>query len=456
MTPMQIDAVLGIDLGTSGCKATVFSLEGRELGAGYAGYEFLRPGPALVEQDPRVWWEAAVAATRAAIALADGAVVRAVGLGSANALLLLDAAGKPVRPAIMQLDRRAVDEAQQVEAAVGTAQLLDVTGTNAKPGVHWLPTLLWLREHEPQSWRRASSVVFPSGWLMSLLTGVVAVDTSRAATTLVMDQRSRTWSQAILGAVGLDSDLLPPLVEATASSHFLTHQAASALGLPPNIPVTVGVMDSAAATLAASKDDSGLVVILGTTARVTAMRETYRSAVDLVTCPAPGSTNYLGMAVVWNAGHELHRAASVWGGEPDFARLDDSLGSGSGSDLRAGQARELTQSILRNIADAADHVRAWAENSHSEVAVTGRASRNQRLVELLGVELGVPVTTSPWPDAETRGAALVAAVAAGFHADLAAARRAFAVTPTQRSTTAHHIPLARARNRTVPCTNKRR
>ena len=448
-----MDAVLGVDVGTSGCKAAVFALDGRELGAAYRAYELVRPRPEHVEQDPMVWWEAAVAATRTALRLAGAPVVQALGLGSANALVLLDAHGAAVRPAIMQLDRRAVDEARQVATAVGAERLFEVTGAVAQPGVHWLPTLAWLRANEPESWRRTTSVVFPSGWLMSQMTGELAVDTSRAATTLAMDQRERTWSQPVLDAIDLDRDLFPPLVDATTSSHPLSRQAANALGLLPNIPVTVGVMDSAASATAVSEHETTLAVVLGTTARVVTTRPTYRPSADLVTCPAPGSTGYMGMGVVWDAGAELRRAASVWGGEADFAYLDVALGPDGRDDARSERARDITASVMRNLVEAADRVRAWAETPPAGVVVTGRASRSRRLIERLELDLGLPIERSPWPDGETRGAAMVAAVAAGIHADVGAARLAFSserkhACHSGSPTPAH--PLAHQHGRVLP------
>src|SRR5919199_3731431 len=141
---------LGIDAGTSGLKALVIDGHGKAVAQGTASYALRTSRPGWVEGDPEEWWSALCAATRQALAAAGigGAQIAAVGFsGQMHTLVLLDAAVRPVRPAISWADARGASERTEIEARVGRARLIAITGSPAV-SAFTATKLLWVRRHE--------------------------------------------------------------------------------------------------------------------------------------------------------------------------------------------------------------------------------------------------------------------------------------------------------------------
>lgn len=440
--------LLGIDIGTSGCKAMACTPDGEIVGSGYASYTLARPRRDHVEQDPLCWWRALTTAVSQAVAgLAPGAL-SGIGLSSTNALVLVGADGEPVRPAIMQLDRRAGAEAAALASRVDEQAWLGIFGAVPRAGTHWLPTLMWLREHEPRTWQRTTCLLYPSGWVAHRLTGHLAADHSRAATTLLLDQRARQWHLGMASDLGVPAQWLPVLQDASVTTGTLLPTAAGHLGLPAGIPVTVGSMDSAAAAVGVGAVwPHDAVVALGTTARVMAVTNAPRPGAEVVTCPFPGLPYYLGIAVVWGAGSAVQWVARRWTGEPDYARLDAALADGRPPGHRRGHvdvqdfaapsgeapspedadeyAVSIVDAVVSALADKAGELESTTRSPIARYVVTGGASRSPALVQRLTAALGARAATCGNPDAETRGAAILASVAAGVHPDVPTASRAF-------------------------------
>ena len=127
--------LLSVDVGTTGCKAALFSLEGRMLGSHYVEYPLIHCGAGCVEQDAAMWWSLSLETMRAAIAKSEvaGESVRAIGVSTQGiSFVPVDSTGTILRNAICWLDSRASEEALAIEEAVGEAQLFAVTGK--RPG----------------------------------------------------------------------------------------------------------------------------------------------------------------------------------------------------------------------------------------------------------------------------------------------------------------------------------
>jgi xylulokinase len=347
----------------------------------------------------------------------DPAQVQTIGFSSTNALVLLDAQGRVIRPAIMQLDRRAAPQAERLAKTCGD-YLLATRGARPQAGTHWLPMLAWLRDNDPETWARIAAVLYPSGWVAQRLTGVRAVDISRATTTLLLDQRTRRWGERAGHALGLPIECLPAIQDATHVTGHLVREAADTLGVAPGVPVTVGAMDSVAAAIGVGAVEPGATVVaLGTTARVMRVTESFRPVETLLTCPFPGSRYQLSMGVVWDAGTALARAASTWTGQPDYARLDRCLSVGQTS-AADETARIVVDDIVAALSQCAGAIGAATGNPIERIVVTGGASRMSAFVDRIAAALDARYAVTGPSDAETRGAALLAAVAAGVYPDV--------------------------------------
>jgi xylulokinase len=254
-------AVLGIDLGTSGVKALVAGPDGGVLGRGMAGYPVRVPASGRAEAAPGDWWLATRAAVREALAEADRAAVSAMAVaGQMHGIVLVDDRGAPLRQAILWLDQRAAAEAATYQEL--PCEYTAVLGNRPSPGMAG-PLLSWLMTHEPCTVRAAWWVLQPKDWLRLRLTGQAATDPTDASGTLLFDLQRNAWADPLIEKLGLPREKLPPVRgSADLGGHLLQGPAAD-LGLPAGIPVAVGAADTAAALFAAGLGADEAMLNLG-------------------------------------------------------------------------------------------------------------------------------------------------------------------------------------------------
>jgi xylulokinase len=235
---------LGVDIGTSAVKAILIDEQDRPLAQESAPLELQRPQPLWCEQDPEAWWSAAVDVidrlSRANQHLMTG--IRALGLsGQMLGVTVLDEADRPLRPAMLWNDGRAVAEGAELERNV--ARFAECTGARAMPGFS-APKILWLRRHEPALLRRARRILLTKDFVRLRLTGEAVSDLADASATLLMDTRAGVWSPAIAEACGITVDMLPRLVASGESSGDLRPGLAARWGMPSGVIVAGGGGDN--------------------------------------------------------------------------------------------------------------------------------------------------------------------------------------------------------------------
>ena len=147
--------LLGIDIGGTGSKAGLFTLDGGLVGAGYGEYRMISTLPGQAEHDAEAWWQATVKAIRQAINGVASDDILAVGVGCTNGLIAVDRQGRPLRSAIMLWDQRALSEVERIRRTLDADQVFATTGNPVAPGAYSLPTILWLKHHEPETFAAA-------------------------------------------------------------------------------------------------------------------------------------------------------------------------------------------------------------------------------------------------------------------------------------------------------------
>ncbi|MDJ0851984.1 MAG: xylulokinase [Myxococcota bacterium] len=236
---------LGIDLGTSGVKAVLLDREDRVVAQESAPLEVSRPRPLWSEQDPDHWWEATRSAVGRLAEQAAGslAAVEAVGLsGQMHGATLLDAADRPLRPAILWNDGRSEAECAELEERAPDSRI--ITGNLAMPGFT-APKLLWVRRHEPEVFARVARVLLPKDYVRLCMTGDHATDLSDASGTLWVDVSRRRWSESMLHACDLPPETMPSLHEGPEPTGTLRAELGEAWGCG-RVPVVAGGGDQAA------------------------------------------------------------------------------------------------------------------------------------------------------------------------------------------------------------------
>ena len=314
---------LGIDLGTGSVKVLLLSEAGQVLKESSRPYGVNSRHPGWAETDPQVWWAATVSAVLEATQ-GHAAQVQAIALsGQMHSLVLCDASGQPLRPAMLWADTRSSECLtayqrlnERSRARLGNPIVAGMTG----------PALLWMRAHEPAIYQQARHALLAKDWLRLRLTGEIATDPSDASATLLYALEDEGWDLELLETLELRSELLPPILPSSAVAGLLGSEAALELGLRGGLPVACGAGDTAAALLGGglpgeNVSGSGAVQLtVGSGAQLVAQSfhprphprlEThcYRTAAPL---GGPGSGWYA-MAALQNAGLALEFARRILG-----------------------------------------------------------------------------------------------------------------------------------------------
>jgi xylulokinase len=272
--------LLGIDVGTSGSKALLVRDDGRVVASATTEYPLSTPQPLWAEQDPADWWQATVTSIRRVLVQSgafDARAIAGVGLtGQMHGLVLLDAAGTVLRPAILWNDQRTAAECARITEQVGRERLLQLTGNPVLPGFT-APKILWVREHEPEVYGRVAKILLPKDYVRYRLTGEFFGEVSDASGTSLFDVGRRAWSDEMLEALGIPRAWLPEVTESPVISARVSRAAAAATGLPAGTPVAGGGGDQAAGAVGTGIVSQGTVsATIGTSGVVFAASDSYR------------------------------------------------------------------------------------------------------------------------------------------------------------------------------------
>jgi xylulokinase len=241
--------LLGIDVGTGGTRALIIDQRGGPIASATEEHApFASPKIGWAEQDPEDWWRACSLAVRKA--LAKGSLraedIACVGFsGQMHGAVMLDEQDRVVRPALIWCDVRTEAQCRELDEKIGAERIIQLTSNPALTNFT-LTKLLWVRENEPQNWRRVRSVMLPKDYVRFRLTGERAVDMADASGTLMLDVAHRRWSNEMLAAAEMDERLLPALFESPDVCGKVSALGAAAAGLKPGMPVVAGAGDQAA------------------------------------------------------------------------------------------------------------------------------------------------------------------------------------------------------------------
>lgn len=444
--------IIGIDIGTSSSKGVLVSPRGSVVARASTPHETSHPYPGWVEHDAEVvWWRDFLTLVRELVAAAGEAPLGGIAVSGIGPVLLpADAAGKPLRPAILYgVDTRAGQEIAELNDELGAEAIVEHAGTalsSQAVGPKWR----WLARHEPEVFERTELFLMASSYLVHRLTGEYVLDHHSASQCDPMyELRSASWAPdwARRVAPGIE---LPRLAWPTEVAGTVTAAAAAETGLPQGLPVTTGTVDAWAEASSVGVTDSGdTMVMYGTTMfliqmladprphpRLWTTRGTFPGTYSLAAGMATSGaiTDWLRELVGGDFAELVSEAAAVPAGSRGLLLLPyfagertpvfdpDARGIIAGLTTSHGRA-ELYRAVLEGIAYGVRHNLAAMHDSGGAarrlVAVGGGVQGGlwtQIVSDVAGVEQQVPQETV----GAALGDALLAAVATGAEPDITA------------------------------------
>lgn len=254
--------MVGIDIGSNGCKVAIVDEEGNVVGSGYKEYATYYPYPGWSEQEPKEWCEALGITLKEA--MGNGNIlpqqIQSIAIGAAtHTMVLLDKKLEVLRPAILWTDKRTIVQVEVLRRAYGQ-EIFDETLHAVN--VNWtLPYLVWVREKEPEIWEKVDKILMPKDYIRFKLTGEIATDWMDAHGTLLFNVLKREWSEKLCDLAGIPKRILPPVYSPERIAGRLSKTAAQEFGLLEGTPVVTGTTDQASEAFGSGAIEPGQGII---------------------------------------------------------------------------------------------------------------------------------------------------------------------------------------------------
>ncbi len=461
--------LMGIDVGTGGVRVGLFDRHGSP--AVFSAVEFAthHPHPGWAEQDPGEWWSCLTRASREALTESGVPADEIAGISvdaTASTVVAADAAGRHLRPAIMWMDVRASDQARRIRETGDPA--LKYNGFGPVSAEFGLPKALWLKENEPETWRQASRVGDCADWVVQRLTGEAVTSINTVSGKYYYDRDAGGFPVSLYEAVGAE-DLLDKtpqrVLDLGAPVGGLTSEAAGELGLKAGTPVAEGGIDAHVGAIGLGVVSPGVLALITGSSHVI-----IGQAADAIHDPGfwgaytdailPGQYTVeagqasTGSVVAWFkntcAGGPVAEAArrgvdpyvvlnelaaEVPVGSEGLVVLDYFQGNRSpytdpharglisGLSLRHGPGH-LFRAILEGICYGTELIFATLRRHDFQlrsIVAAGGATRSELWMQLHADVSDVPISITRQTESPALGAAMLAAVGAGIHPDIATA-----------------------------------
>ncbi len=455
---------LGLDVGTTRCKACIFDEKGKALASAVREYGYSSPRPGWAEQDPEEIWskvrEVLSEVTHTSPVVPLSLSVSAQG----EAVCFMGPDGMVVRSTVLGMDMRSVEESEKLRDHFGEKVLLDMAGVPAHP-ITTLSKLLWVRDHDPEVFEKTRYFLCYEDFIFLKLGGEPAIDYSLAAKTMLFDRHKKAWSKDMLDYLGIDPEQLAPCFPSGQRSGTIRHDVAESLGLPRDLPLVAGGHDQCCAGLGAGSvhpdtacDNAGTAEVMGVPVErgdvVLNITPLTFSCYDHV---IPG--RYLLATLNQTAGLFLRWFRDVLGtyaiekaareGKDSYEILLRELSdepahifvmphlTGSGTPWIDARSRaavvgmtlnttrgELVRAILEGVVfEQKVSLDLFEEQGvvPREIRAVGGCARSREWLQIRADILGKPVKTLRYDDASVMGAGILAAIGGGAYADCAEA-----------------------------------
>ena len=220
--------IAGLDIGTTGCKCTVFDEEGNYLGRAYHEYSS-RSGKNGLTIDASDIVDGVFDVIRAMAAQYPD--IGGIGVTSfGETFVAADDRGEPLYPSMLYTDPRGEQECAELTARIGENSIAQITGLRPHQ-MYSISKALWLKHNKPEIWKKVRHIFLIGDYVIYRLTGERVIDYSLATRTMAFDIRRLEWSRTIFEAAGVDSSLFSKPVPTGSVAGVLTREAADKTGL---------------------------------------------------------------------------------------------------------------------------------------------------------------------------------------------------------------------------------
>ena len=251
--------LLGIDIGTSACKAALFDRKGQVLAAANGEYPVYYPEEGWAEQNPEEWWSAVCEAVRQVIRKAgiQPEEIAGVGIdGQSWSAIAIDKGGKVLTNTPIWMDTRAQSICDRLNEEIGEDEIFRIAGNSLQPS-YTTAKILWYKENLPEVYCKIYKILQSNSYIAFKLTGQISQDLSQGYGLHCFDMRTGQWDEEMCRKMGIPRDFLPEIVPSDRIIGTVTKKAAEESGLAEGTPVAAGGLDAACGTLGAGVIHSG-------------------------------------------------------------------------------------------------------------------------------------------------------------------------------------------------------
>ncbi len=294
--------LIGVDLGTSATKTVLFDQTGEVICSATREYPLSQPQNGWAEQAPQDWSQATLETLKEVVEKAGVAAgdIKGIGLsGQMHGLVMLDESCEVIRPSIIWCDQRTAKECEEITAKVGAERLIEITANPALTGFT-ASKILWVRNNEPENYKKCRHILLPKDYVRYVLTGEFATEVSDASGMQLLDIPKRDWSDEVLQKLDIDRSLLAKVYESPEVTGKVTEAVAAYTGLCVGTPVVGGAGDNAAAAVGTGVvRDGRAFTTIGTSGVVYAHSDSIsidpKGRVHTFCCAVPGCWHVMGV-----------------------------------------------------------------------------------------------------------------------------------------------------------------
>lgn len=252
--------LIGIDIGTTGCKCVLFDFEGNIKNQAYREYSFEKTEPGLCELDPQKVWDSVKIVVHEAAKDQKLVEITALAVSSfGESGVPIDKNGKILYNSIMYTDNRGINEAIYLKDKLGASRIMEITGLPVH-SMYTVNKLMWIKKNLPDVYDNMWKFLLFQDFIAYMFTGQAVIDYSLASRTMAFDISKKVWSDEILEAAGISKEHFSKPVLSGTPIGSVTKEIAEELGLPYDTLVLTGGHDQACATLGAGVINDGEAV----------------------------------------------------------------------------------------------------------------------------------------------------------------------------------------------------